>query len=150
MSDLSSIGAVSNATSATGAAAASRIPKQTLGQDDFLQLLVTQLSAQDPLNPQSDTQFISQMAQFSALENSKSMQTEMQSMRASQLLGQTVEVKVDGDHSVSGVVSAAAVDAQTGEPQIIVNGTPYSVSDVIRVQQSPVQQVATRIPSYPT
>ena len=39
-----------------------------LGKDEFLKLLVTQLQNQDPLNPQDDTQFISQLAQFSALE----------------------------------------------------------------------------------
>ena len=39
-----------------------------LGKDEFLKLLVTQLQNQDPLNPQDDTQFISQLAQFSALD----------------------------------------------------------------------------------
>jgi flagellar basal-body rod modification protein FlgD len=39
-----------------------------LGKDDFLQLLVTQLRFQDPLNPMDNTQFISQLAQFRALE----------------------------------------------------------------------------------
>jgi flagellar basal-body rod modification protein FlgD len=39
-----------------------------LGQDAFLRLLTTQLEYQDPLNPQSDTEFIAQLAQFSSLE----------------------------------------------------------------------------------
>ncbi|HKK19947.1 MAG TPA: flagellar hook capping FlgD N-terminal domain-containing protein, partial [candidate division Zixibacteria bacterium] len=41
---------------------------QSLGKDDFLQLLVTKLENQDPLNPASDEQFISDLAQFSSLE----------------------------------------------------------------------------------
>ncbi len=40
----------------------------TMGKDDFLTLLVTQLQNQDPLNPAESTEFVSQLAQFSALE----------------------------------------------------------------------------------
>lgn len=41
---------------------------ETLGRDAFLQLLTTQLAHQDPLQPQGDTEFIAQLAQFSSLE----------------------------------------------------------------------------------
>jgi flagellar hook assembly protein FlgD len=39
-----------------------------LGENAFLQLLVTQLQHQDPLQPQDDSQFLAQLAQFSSLE----------------------------------------------------------------------------------
>lgn len=42
--------------------------KSELGKDDFLTLLVTQLSHQDPMNPMEDTQFTAELAQFSSLE----------------------------------------------------------------------------------
>ena len=45
-----------------------RLSSDALGRDAFLQLLTTQLSHQDPLKPQGDTEFIAQLAQFSSLE----------------------------------------------------------------------------------
>jgi flagellar basal-body rod modification protein FlgD len=54
----------SGATAASGAAAGT----DQLGRDAFLQLLTTQLAHQDPLQPQADTEFIAQLAQFSTLE----------------------------------------------------------------------------------
>ena len=45
-----------------------------LGREAFLQLLVTQLAHQDPMQPQSDSEFIAQLAQFSSLEQLTNIQ----------------------------------------------------------------------------
>jgi flagellar basal-body rod modification protein FlgD len=112
---------------------AERVPTQKLGQDEFIKILVTQLRSQDPLNPQKDTEFVGQMAQFSALESTKMMQDEIQSLRANSLLGQTVEIAGEENNIIGQVTS---VDKIQGELKIIVDGLPYSLSDVIRVERS--------------
>ncbi|WP_033541476.1 flagellar hook assembly protein FlgD [Planococcus sp. CAU13] len=62
---------VANTTTAqtmAGTAAKTADPQNTLGQDAFLKILVTQMKHQDPMEPLKDTEFIGQMAQFSSLE----------------------------------------------------------------------------------
>jgi len=62
-----------------------------LNRDAFLQLLVTQLSHQNPLAPQADGEFIAQLAQFSSLEQLTTMNTTL--MRVAEALGVEPPVK---------------------------------------------------------
>jgi flagellar basal-body rod modification protein FlgD len=59
-----------------------------LGRDAFLQLLTTQLAHQDPLQPQGDTEFIAQLAQFSSLEQLTQMKGTLDLIAAALLLPQ--------------------------------------------------------------
>lgn len=109
-----------------------RIPMQTLGQNDFLKLLVTRLAAQDPLNPQGDQEFIAQMAQFSALENAKAMQAEISALRGSQeffsannLIGREVSL-ADGAGTLEGLVTG--VNVNNGVPMIVVDGRNFDLT----------------------
>jgi flagellar basal-body rod modification protein FlgD len=89
---------------------------QSLGKNDFLQLLVTKLQNQDPLNPSSDESFIAELAQFSSLEQMNniaegittankysylSMQSINNSM-ASSLIGKTVEANYSNVYVTTG------------------------------------------------
>lgn len=65
--------------------------QNTLGKDDFLQLLVTQLANQDPLEPMDNEQYITQMATFSQLELLQNMNSNLEkSLNWSLLLSQTI------------------------------------------------------------
>lgn len=115
-----------------------RVPSQVLGQDDFLKLLVAQMTSQDPLSPQKDTEFIAQMASFTSLEQAKTMQKDMAQMRVDQqvlqansLLGRTVIVQADGATKVAGQVSAVQIEA--GKPMVVVNGQSYDLSQVLTI-----------------
>lgn len=86
---------------------------QQLGQNAFLKLLVTQLTNQDPLDPQDQSQFLAQLAQFSTVEGINNIQTSQSRQQAAGLLGKTVDamvVKDNATHVVSGKVNSVRWD----------------------------------------
>src|SRR5438477_12737990 len=114
-------------TDQSNAPGSSRTPVKTLNQDDFLKLGMAQMTNQDPLNPQKDTEFIAQMTQFTALEQSKSMQsdiaklqTDQQFMQANAVLGRVVTLQDDQGTLIRGTVNA--IQVEEGTPQLVVNG----------------------------
>lgn len=110
-----------------------RTSSNTLGKDDFLKLLITQLSNQDPTSPMEDTEFISQMAQFSSLEQMTNMSNAfskmsefLNSQEAASTIGKTVELNI-GDTTTTGIVQGAT----RGEnPQVLVNGMYYDMDKI--------------------
>jgi flagellar basal-body rod modification protein FlgD len=140
---------VSSATSADRSAFASDgtstivAPKKTmLGQDDFLKLLAVQFQSQDPMKPMEDTAFIAQMAQFTALDQSKSLLTQMTQLAAGQdvvtansFIGRQVTLSGGADPDVTGVVSG--VQMIDGAPRLLVGGAAYPIASVVRVEPAP-------------
>ncbi|HEX4349323.1 MAG TPA: flagellar hook capping FlgD N-terminal domain-containing protein [Verrucomicrobiae bacterium] len=106
-------------------------PSSTLNQADFLKLLVAQIQYQDPMNPQSDTQMASQMAQFTSLQQATQSTNSLAMMQANSLIGSTVGVQIDSTHSASGVVTGVVLN--NGAPQITINGANYGLSQVTSV-----------------
>ena len=82
MLDTSSINAVSATSSSPATVAAA--PKQTLGQDQFMNLLIAQLKNQDPLNPVDNSQLMAQLAQFSQLQETQQMAQSLNTFIAQQ------------------------------------------------------------------
>ena len=115
-----------------------RVPSKSLTQNDFLRLLVAQMTQQDPLNPKSDIEMIPQMVSFTQLEQSKNMQSDIASLRSQQeilqansLLGRTVEIQDESKARITGPVTAVQMEA--GTPKLVVNGVSYRLADLIRI-----------------
>src|SRR5215213_926377 len=112
-----------------------RVHKSTLGQDDFLKLLVTKMSSQDPMNPQGDSEFIAQMAQFSSLEQARSMTADMALLKAQQevltangLIGRNVTVTQGEKQLAQGMVTSVSMN--DGAANVVVDGKNYSLDSV--------------------
>lgn len=114
-----------------------------MGKDEFLKILITQLSHQDPTQPMQDKEFIAQMAQFSSLEQMTNVSAEISKVaalltkgQAVSLLGRMVEV-VAGSQVVEGTVD----EVSGGDfPQILVNGLFYDASQVQRVRRADTEE----------
>ena len=127
--------AAQSSTQSTAGTTAIQLPQQTLGQQDFLNLLVTQLQNQDPMNPMSDTDFVAQMAQFSTLSTMDTMQSNMAEQQANGLIGLTVGVNDQQGNLVTGTVTG--VDLVNGSPQLVINGPMYGLSQLVSVTMPP-------------
>ena len=127
---------VATITAGSGAAAgAATVPGDGLGRQDFLQLLVTQLRNQDPLNPIGDRDFIAQMAQLSALEATNNlagqvgqMVSNQQQLGALQLVGHKGEYRDEAGKATQGTVSGVRLDATT--PLLLIDQREVPIDQV--------------------
>ncbi|QGP92843.1 hypothetical protein MGLY_22350 [Neomoorella glycerini] len=135
-----------SSVTATGSGTTATVTSRGLGKDDFLKLLAAQLRNQDPLNPMSNTEFIAQMAQFSALEQMNNLNEsfnlvrqelqESMMLQAVSLMGKEVAAVVD-DQTLTGTVSK-------------VSWTAEGVMLLVGGQQVPLQAIAeVALPAAP-
>lgn len=111
--------------------------KNELGKDAFLQLLVTQLQYQDPLDPVDNTQMVSQLAQFSALEQMQNLSTiasTISNTQALSLAGKNVILEVgksagsENTTLVGGRVDF--VQIVDGKAKLSIHGKLYDYADL--------------------
>ena len=114
----------------------------TIGQDDFLRILLTQLRFQDPLKPVDNQQFVAQLAQFSALEINRQQSEKVDTLltieaanQALGLVGKNVTLGASWAYQAGNVTS---VSFSSGEPLLNLStaGVPISgvkLSDVTAV-----------------
>jgi len=106
--------------------------------EDFLQLLTSQISNQDPLEPMKDTEFISQMANIASLEQMQQFTKGFESFADSQkdmvaqaYLGRIVSISEEGNE-VSGLVESVE-KSEDGTISVLVSGKNYDPQSITRV-----------------
>lgn len=133
---------INSASSQSGADGNIPLPTQSLSQQDFLNLLVAQMTSQDPLNPTNSQDLLTQMTQFSTLNANTTMQGMLGQLQTGQLfsdadalMGRQVTLQVDPTTTTQGTVTG--VDTSGSSPLIVVNGQSYDLSQVLSVANAP-------------
>lgn len=129
--------------------------QEILGKDDFLKLLVTELSNQDPLSPMDNKDMITQMAQFSTVEQMNNMSSAMEQLgsgftslfqhsllsQGASMIGKYVAgMNTEGEAIVEGIVES--VQWLDGNPQLVIQlaDGKYSaieMNEIISVSDAP-------------
>lgn len=131
------IAQAASATSAAGATpakpAAPENPNGALGQNDFLKLMIAQLQAQNPLEPSNGNEYVTELAQFTQLEQTTNLASAGELSSAVQLIGHTVSYSdPTTGAAASGVVES--VQSATSGPTVTVEGVPgIKLSSVTQV-----------------
>lgn len=103
-----------------------------MDKDAFLQLLVAQMKYQDPLQPTSNTEYISQYAQFSQVEQMQNMATSVDLQRASGLVGQEVYIKTTSSTGETKYVQGKVdyVVYENNKAYLSINEELYALDDL--------------------
>lgn len=124
--------------SSSALATEGRTAVERLGKEDFLNLLLTQLRYQNPLRPMEDTEFVAQLAQFTALEELKNVGAGLQFVLALSLAGRTVQARIPTTRNglttyeeVQGKVEGVRLLGT--QPVLLVNGKEVYLDNVERV-----------------
>ena len=110
-------------------------PSSNLNESDFLNLLVSQLENQDPLDPESSSDFASQMAQFSSLTGIDDLNSSFSQLYGVNLLGLSVQATDPSTNTnYSGEVTGTSI--QNNAVYLTVNGSSIPASWVTSVSDS--------------
>ena len=135
---MSTLGVGSVTTSQASDSLTAGLSQAELGQDAFLQLLITQLRYQDPTDPLQDREFVAQLAQFTALEQAQQTNDMLMLLaqltsatQAISLVGRTVEYVGESGEVETGEVSGITFDQ--GTPYLLIGEEEISPATVTRV-----------------
>jgi flagellar basal-body rod modification protein FlgD len=130
----------------TAAAPVAKSDVGRLGKQDFLKLLMAQMSNQDPLKPMDDTAMIAQMAQFSALEETQHLSQIIQQtsnmstiVQAGSLIGKYIQAAQPDGNVVNGMVDNVNFESTDGvvTPTLTVGGQVVDYRTIRSISSSP-------------
>ena len=105
-----------------------------LGFDDFLTLMITQLTNQDFTNPLDDSQFMTQMTQYSTLQAMQEMASYSQSNYAMSMIGKTVTAsKYSNGNMVKETGVVSEIQKKDNDYQLVVNGQTFTMKQIMSV-----------------
>lgn len=157
MADIQAIQAAVGAGASTGTSRSGGVEEQSLGQDDFLQLMIAQLQNQDPFKPMENGEFLGQMAQFSTVNGITELQASVESMvsslganqllDAASLIGREV---LSMRASYSGAAQTVAVELPNGGPlQVRIQSSDGSLAEVLDLGSRSAGMVDVALPELP-
>lgn len=128
-------GKVVESTTQESLSSSKKASGNTLDKEAFLQLLVAQMKYQDPMEPTSNTESVSQYAQFAQVETMQNMSANMDLQRATSLVGQEVHIKTTGASGETTLLTGRVdyVIYENGTPYLVVNEGMYSLDDLYTV-----------------
>ena len=111
--------------------------EKMVSSDTFLSLLVAEMTNQDPMEPTSNTEFVTQMAQFTSLQYSKDAATYSQSNYASSLVGKTVTAsKMDGSKQITKTGVVQSVMKNGDKYTLKIDGVSFELSNITSISES--------------
>jgi flagellar basal-body rod modification protein FlgD len=118
--------------------------KKSLGADDFMKILMTQLTAQDPMNPMKDTEFIAQMANFSSLEQMRTLSQSFTAYSSGQQMATAplylgCDVTVKDPSAPTGEIKGTvqSVTVKDGKPALVIDGKTYDPKLISNISLPP-------------
>lgn len=123
---------VDSSASSNSLSTESKRSNSSLDKEAFLQLLVAQMKYQDPLEPTSNTEYISQLATFSTLEEMQNLNSTMQANQASSLVGRTVIMKVTSSVGETSFISGRVdfIRRENNKTFLSIEGNLYNLDDL--------------------
>lgn len=147
MSTTDPIAALAAQTQAALASAQTKKSADSLGIDDFLTLMTTQLKNQDPLKPLEGTEFVSQLAQFGSVSGIQSMQKSIESLSSSlrstqmmngtTMVGHDVLAAADSFTYTAGSGVSGQIDVPSGTQSMQIRITDSTGALVRQIEVNP-------------
>ncbi len=152
MADISSTNAIIKNGEVVNAKADNKAKTTPNGydKDAFMQILVALMKYQDPLEPTSNTEYISQYATFSQVEQLSNMANAMSLSRASDMVGKTVTISQTNENGTTSEIQGVVdyVTYSGNKAYVNVNGVAYDVENVTSILDSSYTQALEDVEDF--